>query len=299
VIGGIVTFFETRKKIELTSYSDYRSYLGDLFQVLKETFGKYSYTRFAGDLGLGASNIMFSIIKGRRKLMFKHVRVISEALGFDRKESRFFASLVRVHNSKKVGEHIADLDMLFDVAESRFENSVESESMKIMSAWQNVLVFEALDLFPSGAELGELTRSFKVRISKTEVRESLKLLIEMGYVREEAGLFCKAQRNFSTGSRVPGYGVIRYHLKMMELAQDCLGQGFRPDERNVSSVTLSVSDPTAELLLRELDDFRRRLVFLAQQKSQEDAQNGIPLQKLIQVNFQAFPLIDRQSKGQK
>lgn len=294
-----MTLIETRKKIELTRYSDYRSYLGDLFQVFKETFRKYSYARFAEDLGLGASNIMFSIVKGRRKLMFKHVRAISESLGFDRKESRFFASLVRVHNSKKVGEHIADLDMLFDVAEARFEKSVESESMRMMSAWQNVLVFEALELFPSGAELGELTRSFKVRISKTEVRESLKLLIEMGYVREDSGLFCKSQKNFSTGSQVPGYGVIRYHLKMMELARDCLGQGFRPDERNVSSVTLSLSDTAAEMLIRELDEFRRRLILLAQQKSQDDAQNGISPQKLIQVNFQVFPLIDRQRKGLK
>lgn len=275
---------ELRKKIELTGYSNYRAYFEDLYALAKENISKYSYLKFAEDLGLGASNIIFTIIKGNRKLMFKHVRNVSDALGFDAGERKFFTSLVRLQNSNNVSERIHDYDALLDVAGSRQSRDGSKDAILFFSAWHHVLVFEALELFPQGTEPQSLARSFRVPISTTDVRDSLELLSHMGLVGEHEGRFFKKQKNLSTGSQVPGYGVIRFHLKMLELARECLGPEYRPDERNVSSVTLAVSSEGAAKIRSILEEFRRKIFAVAEiEKAPE---------QLIQVNFQSFPIIE-------
>ncbi len=273
-----------RKQIELTSYSNYKTYFEDLFEIAKSELEKYSYVKFAEDLNLGATNIVFTIIKGKRKLMFKHVREVSDALGFDAGERKFFASLVRLQNSNNISERINDYDALLDVAESRQKEEQSKDAILFFSAWHHVLVFEALELFPEGATPQELVKAFRVPISTSDARDSLALLTHMGVLEMRDGTYFKKQKNLSTGASVPGYGVVRFHLKMLELARECLSSEFSSDERNVSSVTLAVSDKGAQRIRETLEEFRQKIFSIAE----EDAQP----EKVIQVNFQAFPIMD-------
>lgn len=279
---------ELRKNIELTGYSNYRAYFEDLYALAKENISKYSYLKFAEDLGLGASNIIFTIIKGKRKLMFKHVRIVSDALAFDAGERKFFASLVRLQNSNNVSERIQDYDALLNVAGNRQSREGSRDAILFFSAWHHVLVFEALELFPQGTDPHTLSRLFRVPISTTDVRDSLELLSHMGLVAEDEGLYFKKQKNLSTGSQVPGYGVIRFHLKMLELARECLGPEYQADERNVSSVTLAVSSEGAAKIRTILEEFRKKIFAVAEMESAPE--------KLVQVNFQSFPLIEISSE---
>jgi uncharacterized protein (TIGR02147 family) len=274
---------ELRKKIELTGYSNYRTYFEDLYHLAKSEFGKYSYLKFAEDLELGASNIAFTIIKGNRKLMYKHVRNISDALALDAGERRFFASLVRLQNATSVKERIEDYDALLDVAGNRQAHEGSRDAILFFSAWHHVLVFEGLELHPEGATPQQLLREFRVPITTADVRESLDLLTHMGLVQERDGLYFKKEKHLSTGTRVPGYGVVRFHLKMLELARECLGPEFSAEERNVSSVTLAVSTKGAQRIQATLEEFRKKVFEISTEESAPE--------KLIQVNFQAFPLM--------
>lgn len=278
------TLKELRKNLELTSYSNYRSYFEDLYQLAKNQLDKYSYLKFAEDLGLGANNIVFTIIKGSRKLMFKHVRSVSDALGFDAGERKFFASLVRLQNSHNVSERIHDYDALLEVAGTRQKEEGSRDAILFFSAWHHALVFEALELFPKGATPQTLSKSFRVPISVTDTRESLELLTHMGLVELKNEHYFKKQKNLTTGPRVPGYGVIRFHLKMIELARECLGSEFSSEERNVSSVTLAVSSDGSRKIRETLDEFRQKIFEIAQGESSPE--------KLLQVNFQSFPILE-------
>lgn len=278
-----------RKQIELTGYSNYRAYFEDLYHLAKNSLEKYSYQRFAEDLNLGASNIIFTIIRGSRKLMFKHVRNVSDALGFDAGERKYFASLVRLQNSNNVSERIQDYDALLDVAGHRQKEDSSKDAILFFSAWHHVLVFEALELFPEGATPQVLAKQFRVPISTTEIRESLELLTHMGLLEVRENLYFKRQKNLSTGGKVPGFGVIRFHLKMLELARECLGPEFSPEERNVSSVTLAVSETGAQRIRETLEEFRKRIFAIANEENSAET--------LVQVNFQAFPILEGKNKG--
>jgi uncharacterized protein (TIGR02147 family) len=275
---------DIRKTIELTGYSNYKSYFEDLYELAKKEFSKYSYMKFAEDLNLGASNIVFTIIKGKRKLMFKHVADVADALAFDAGERKFFASLVRLQNSNNVNERLQDYDALLDVAESRQKEEHSKDAILFFSAWHHVLVFEALELFPDGASPQDLAKSFRVPISTTDARESLELLTHMGLLEQKGNLYLKKQKNLSTGASVPGYGVVRFHLKMLELARECLGSEFTAEERNVSSVTLAISHDGALKIKETLEEFRKRIFKIASEDSNPE--------KVLQVNFQAFPIIE-------
>lgn len=278
------TLKSVRKRIDLIGYSNYRSYLEDLYQLAKHEFESYSYLRFASDLGLGLNNIAFTIIKGHRKLMFKHVRSVSDALDFDSGERKFFASLVRLQNSSNIRERLEDFDSLLSVANHRSTHSEAKDALLFFSAWHHALVFEALEVFPEGTTAQHMTKAFRVPITPAQVRESLELLQKMKLIEENDGLYKKIGKNISMGAGIPGYGVLRFHLKMIELARECLGSKFEPTERNVSSVTIAVSEQGAQKLNATINEFRKRVFEI----SNEDSHAV----QLMQVNFQLFPLLE-------
>lgn len=282
------TLKQVRKQIDLISYSNYRAYFEDLFSLAKQELDKYSYIRFADDLGLGLNNIVFTIIKGKRKLMFKHVRSVSDALDFDAGERKFFASLVRLQNSSNVSERVQDFDSLLTVAGNRESGVHSKDALMFFSAWHHALIFEALEVFPQGANVQQLTKAFRVQITPAQVRESLELLLHMNLIECTNLLYRKKQKNISMGSGIPGYGVIRFHLKMIELARECLGSEFQPNERNVSSVTLAVSDEGAKKISETVNSFRKKIFEISNEDSQA--------QTLVQVNFQVFPLLENKSE---
>ena len=283
------TLKQIRKQIDLISYSNYRAYFEDLFALAKQELEKYSYIRFADDLGLGLNNIIFTIIKGKRKLMFKHVRSVSDALEFDAGERKFFASLVRLQNSNNVSERVQDFDSLLNVAGNRGSGVHNKDALLFFSAWHHALIFEALDVFPQGANVQQLTKAFLVPVTPAQVRESLELLQHMNLVEHTDAYYRKKKKNISMGSGIPGYGVIRFHLKMIELARECLGSAFQPNERNVSSVTLAVSDHGAKKITETVNEFRKKIFEISNEDSHA--------QTLVQVNFQVFPLLENKKQA--
>jgi len=96
----------------------------------------------------------------------------------------------------------------------------------------------------------------------------------------------QAEPLVETGAGPLGHHVANYHRAMMARAAESLDLIPR-DEREISSVTLCISEARMGLIKERIVRFRAELLQLANEDAKPD--------RVVQINLQLFPL---SSKGQ-
>ncbi|MBF0432303.1 MAG: DUF4423 domain-containing protein, partial [Fibrobacteria bacterium] len=120
--------------------------------------------------------------------------------------------------------------------------------------------------------------SISIREAKNAVKQMLKLGL---LVQNKDGTICRAERFLSTGDEVNGFFVRKFQETMIDRAKESMDR-FLAEQRDVSSLTVSVSDKGFDMLKSEIQLFRKR--FLEIVKTDSDPQH------VYQMNFQFFPL---------
>lgn len=85
----------------------------------------------------------------------------------------------------------------------------------------------------------------------------------------------------TTGPGPLGHHVVNYRRSLLEQAARALDEVSR-EERNISALTLCVSQRSFQLLRERIDSFRQELLQLAELDGQAD--------RVVQVGLQLFPL---------
>src|SRR5262249_28071501 len=84
----------------LTAYQDYRAFLRDLYRQKKTASTRYSYRKFAEELGFGPSNHLHLVIRGRRNFSPQGVSKVAEALSLSSFEKKLLANLVSENQTR-------------------------------------------------------------------------------------------------------------------------------------------------------------------------------------------------------
>ncbi|NRA68195.1 MAG: DUF4423 domain-containing protein [Pseudobacteriovorax sp.] len=127
------------------------------------------------------------------------------------------------------------------------------------------------------------------QISKKEVEHSLSLLQELKLISfdPDTNQYRKLKEDFSSPVAVPGLGVRQFHMKMIQLSMEAL-QTVPSDKRDISAVTIATSAEGRESIRKEIENFRRYLLFVASQYPEKE--------EVLEINFQMFDLT-REPKG--
>jgi uncharacterized protein (TIGR02147 family) len=126
-------------------------------------------------------------------------------------------------------------------------------------------------------------RLFDPPLKASEIGNAVRVLIRLGLMkRGDDGSLSLTDRSISSGSsRAAGAMVRRYNQKVMAQAQQLL-ETLPAEERDFSTLTLSVSEKTAAKLMEELGLLRERIVAMVQFDQQAD--------RVYQFNAQMFPV---------
>ena len=126
-----------------------------------------------------------------------------------------------------------------------------------------------------------------------KVKKSIDLLETLKLItREESGKWIHTDRTISTPSEVISVAVIKYHQEIISLSKEAI-ERFRPEERDIRSVTLGVTKKGAAELKKRMEAFWKEIL------SYSDTQDDV--EQVLQVNMQLFPLsiIKEKKNGKK
>ena len=272
-----------RKAIDLFDHQDAVSYLKAVFDHVKSLRRAYNLKSFSKDLGFGDNNTMAQVHSGHRSLSEKAAERISDHIGLNRPENKFFLTLVELRQLRNQNSKEEKMALMLELQSRHSKKYADVKELDFFNDWHHAVVFELLDTQQSrSAE--EICLKFAMPIEVAEVNQSLELLMELNLAREEppsSGRFIKTKKDFSAGKAVPGMAIVRFHQEMMNLAKASL-TNTPPQQRDISSVTIAVDEKTVARIKEDIRLFRQYLLFLGSQLENPE--------KVMQVNVQLFPI---------
>lgn len=269
--------------VKPTSHLDYRDYLKSLYLQIKKLKSNYSYLLFAEDLGFSKTNVLHLIIQGKRPLSVKAGKKIATGLKLSGVDKNYFDILVQYQNARDSQKREQLFKKLLS-AKNKSLGSIEDKSkLEFFSEWYHPTIYEMSYLDDFQADASWIADRLNARLRPEQIRKSLQLLesLNLIYFDKTSDRYHPTEGDVSTGDEIASVAVIRYHQKLIEMGKESLTR-ISEDLRDVSSITVCVSEEMAERLKEEVRTFRKKMLMLAKESKSMDT--------VYQMNVQLFPL---------
>lgn len=264
-------------------YMNYREFLRDYYSEKKAKHSFYSYRLFSQKAGFSAPNVLKLAIDGRRNLTKDSVFRFCKALGLNKKESAYFENLVFFNQSVTLEEKNAYLTEIMKYRAKPGAKKIEKDEYSYYSEWYHPVIRELAAAVDFKNDFKNLAQAVVPAITAAEAEKSVRLLLDLGFMKTDGnGTYWKTSASLTTGAVVRSIAVANYHKAMMARASEAI-ERFGATERDIESLTLSVSDETYRLMMKKAQDF---LVQEILPMAEADAKT----ERVVQVNMQIFPL---------
>lgn len=273
-------------------YLDYRKFLADFYKYSKLNSPHFSYRSFSQKVGVQTSNFLLLLIQGKRNLKDQTIPLVAKALKLDQKQSQYFQLLV-LYGQEKNTEQKSSLFRELQNLRSPYEISKMSElQFEQYNHWYYKAIRELLSFYPFNPSekyaFRHLAAQLYPNITESDARKAIKVLEKLNLIyRHESGVYKLTDQFISTGDEVQNFFLRRFHQCMIEISKSALDE-FPLEVRDISSLTLSISNETFVEIKTEIQLFRKRLLEIA--RKSDRAEN------VYQINFQAFPLTRKAKK---
>ena len=263
----------------ITDYIDYRKFMLDFYED-KKAHSVFSWREFSNLAGFSSCSYMKVVCDGKSNLSKVGVERVAQVMGLAGFEVDYFRAMVAFDQSKSDEKKNAAFEQMRSIAQRHKVRILEEKFFDYYESWRNPTLRELAPLMP-GATPGELAKKCYPQISAVEVQESLKFLTDAGLLLKlKDGTYAQAETSIAGSSEATRLAIRSAHREMSKLAADSLE--LPVDERNITGVTMGISDETYGKIVRELDEFRHKIIALA-------APDG-GINQVYRLNLQFFPL---------
>ncbi len=260
-------------------YLDYREYLKDAYEERKSQTPLYSYRMMADYLGLFPSSV-FRILHGEGHLPARCQSRAVEALGLTGRSAEYFQLLIaysRERTAKARKEILEKALALRDVS----RRAVEERELVYFQNWWVASLRALLEVTKGRAIPSELASCLVPPVDEQAVQEALDLLLELGFVRKgSSGKLLPAEAHLTAGGESKAKAVRHFQRQILELASQSL-ERVAPDERDVSTLTLSMDNQAFRDIRELLRECRRQIQKRVEESPRSD--------RVMQLSMAFFP----------
>lgn len=263
------------------AYNDFRQYLKDYCEDMKARKPAFSHRFLHRKMGVTSTGFLGNILSGKRNLPHVHVSKLADALGLGKKACRYFEALVAFNQAKTPSAKTRYFQEL--IAQKPAElKLLDGLQFRLFSNWYYVAIRELVFFHPMREEYESLARKLVPPIRPLEARAAIDDLLEIGLLeRDGRGYLRQRQAAISTGDEVRSVQAAQFQRATMDLAKDALDR-IPSAERDISTLTLTLSEAGFRVAVEEIRNMRKRLLKLAVDEPKPD--------RVFQCNLQLFPL---------
>ncbi len=263
-------------------YLDFRQYLKDYYLEKKRT-SKFSFREFSRMAGFTSPVFIKLVIEGKSNLRSSSIAKLSRAMGLVKTEKSFFENLVFFEQAKNIDEKMKYLEKLKKSTSTLKSYTLTDEHFEYFSQWYHAVVKELLNSMEFTGDFGALAAMVHPPVKVAEVEESVALLKRLGLVQWDGRGPLTVTRQFisTAGISMQALAVKNVQRRMAQLAADSL-DSVPPEERDISGVSIGISEEGFNKAREELARCRQRLLEIASQDALSD--------RVYRVNLHLFPL---------
>lgn len=264
----------------ITEYTSYRKYIKDFYDSEKRK-GKFTWRKFAALAGYSSPVFLKLVCDGTGNLGDSAVENVADAMGLVGFECDYFKLLVLLDRADSDEEKVHLIDELKRLASEHRAKVLDGDAFEYFKSWKNPVLREIASALPK-AKPSEMADACLQRITVGEVKDSLDFMTKNGLLRKDAEGFHATDKSVSSSAKGPAPVAIReMHRQMGTFALASLDE-IPVEERDISGLTLGVTEEAFEQIKDELARFRKKILAIAMGCSEID--------RVYRLNLQFFPM---------
>ncbi|MBN1757000.1 MAG: TIGR02147 family protein [Chitinispirillaceae bacterium] len=269
----------------LYSYTDYRAYLKDYFAFKKAQKSCFSLKIIADRAGFKARDYVLRVMNGTRNLSQSGSFKLSEALHLSEKETEYFINLVAFNQAETPREKEFFYLKLARICRHGRQQTIRREQFEYFSEWYYSALRSLLPVIDFKDDYAAIGRFLSPRLSAAQVEKAIRFLLDLKLlIRDDEGRYHVTTSQLTAGEAVHSVAMVRFHKQSLDLARRAL-ENVSSGERDITGVTMSLSGKGYEKVREEIALFRKKIMHIAEEDSNE--------QGAFQLNLQLFPLSKR------
>jgi uncharacterized protein (TIGR02147 family) len=273
--------------VTFSDIADYRDFLKSYYDKRKEEMPFYSYRMMGDKLGLDSS-YLYRVLQKKQHLPAHALPAAKDILDLSGRSAEYFDLLYSAAVSKDKGkreELMAKALALRDVD----RHNLEAAELKLLRNWWIPAVRAYLELNGGVVNIKQIARDICPPISEAQAEEAIEILKEVGLVKKLAsGKLALTDAHLTVGGPEKASAVREFQKQVLGLASDAL-DNVPVNERNISTLTLSVDQSCFEDLGDMLREFRRLV-----QKRVDEAKSP---DRVMQLSMAFYPVARKGDLG--
>jgi uncharacterized protein (TIGR02147 family) len=274
--------------VDLYAYTDYRKYLRDYYEAKRAVHKEFTHRYIAQALGFKSTGTFAQILQGKTNIAPATLARFIAFLGLKKDEGAYLELLVLFNQAKGHAEKKRHFESIIAFPKSNLKQ-VDATQYAFYEKWYYSVIRELLAFHPFVDDYRELARLLEPPIATSEAQKAIKLLEELKLIRRNGnGVYEKSDPIITSGYDTRSLAVNQFIIETLDLAKVALDKLPR-EERSLSALTLSLPEDGYALIEEKVKAFRRELLELAR--------NCPDPKRVIQVNFQIFPVTRKPDEG--
>lgn len=252
-----------KKETNIYNYFHYRDYLQAVYDWRKSHENGFSHRSFSNDAGITSPNYLHRVLKGERTLSEEYCEKFCTALRLQGNEKSYFLALVKFNNESDVTQKEVMLRNLLSLRYRQGIHRINDKKLQFFNKWYYPLIRELAVILDFKNDYNLLARNCIPRITAQQAQNAVAYLVKNGFLRtDENGTMLRTDPIMSSGNEVSSKILRNYHKQTLTQSIESL-DSIDKGNRDVSSLTLSVSRKTFNEMKKEIADFRKRLLQMA------------------------------------
>jgi uncharacterized protein (TIGR02147 family) len=243
---------------------------------------RLSFRGFTSRAGLRSPNYLKLVIDGDRYLTVAMAKRFAAACGLEGEPAEYFCSLVAFEQADAIEIRGQHYERLKRFAAFRKIHHLDLAQAEYYAQWYYPAIRELASRHDCYDDPEWIAAKLTPSIRAEDARTAVDNLLSMGLLRrDETGRLKQVDALVSTERETRSFHVANYHRTMIAQAAHSLDR-IKPQQRDISSVTLCLGKDGLSLVKKRIQEMRRELLQLAELEPDPE--------QVVQVNFQLFPL---------
>lgn len=275
------------KKVSVYNYLDYRLFLRDKFQEMKDRNRHFSYRLFNRLAGIRSSAHLKLVVDGKRNVGEDLARKMTHGFRLNEEETLFFQNLVKFNQSTTYEAKNRFFCELSKYKKFTDVKHLESAHYHLYSNWHYLVILEMLTLDTQAPKtIHWIHKHLKSPVAIRAIREAIQELKRLDLITEkEDGTFEKKETLLTALSSVASLAMINFYIRMSEMAMRAV-QEQRPEDREFAALTVALSQEGFQNAKKEIQKFKKKIHSLMEKSIHQ------PKCVVAHINLQLFKLSD-------
>jgi uncharacterized protein (TIGR02147 family) len=258
---GIFTTDMKKKSIDLFEYHDYREFLRDWFDQVRES-QSLSLRDVAEKCGLSTGYLPM-ILSGKRNLTEKSLAKLQWVLKLNQEETAYFRALLDLSDATVTADRMNAFENIRKVRSFRQKSTKELEVYRYLSNWLNVAIREMALRRDFSPNPDWILQRLVQKVPIKDIEISLRFLLDQGFlIKSPGGEISPSEKQLDCYTGVYRLSLGEFHKQMFQLASQSIDLTPR-DQRNLLGHTFLIPENQVDALKAILDETLKKVEALS------------------------------------